>query len=477
MGDNVQSIPVREKALSSDGQDDKVQAYGKGLKDEHFMFGPNYRNLNQGSFGTIPRAIQAKQREYQDLAEATPDAFIFYAYPKLLDESRTAVARVLRVPTETVVFVGNATIGVNTVLYNLIWADDNKDEILHFNTIYGGCGKTVEYVVESRYGRVSSRTIPLTYPCEDEAVVAAFRDAVKASREAGKRPKVCIFDVVSSLPGICFPFEAVAAACKEEGVLSLVDGAQGIGLVDLDLTRADPDFFVSNCHKWLHTPRGCAVFYVPLRNQALIRSAIPTSWGYTPLVEGPKATVLPPNNKSPFVFMFEFIGTLDNSPFLCVKDAIRWREEVLGGEERILEYTHALAKKGGQRVAEILGTKILDNESGTLTRNSMVNVALPLAVKKGESPLLADLAALPSVPEDDAFGVTIWLKETLMYDYNTFLPMFIYGGRWWTRISAQVFLDEEDFEWAGNTLKELCERAAKGEYKKSAEKKKKVMLE
>lgn len=96
-----------------------------------------------GSFGTVPRAIREKQREFQDESEARPDEFIRYTYPRLLDESREALGKLLNVPTSTVVFVPNATTGVNTVLRNLVWNEDGKDEILYFSTIYGACGLTV----------------------------------------------------------------------------------------------------------------------------------------------------------------------------------------------------------------------------------------------------------------------------------------------------------------------------------------------
>jgi selenocysteine lyase/cysteine desulfurase len=421
-----------------------------------------------GSYGTIPRAIQAKLREFQDRAEAMPDPFIRYKRRDLLDESRAAVAELLRAPTDTVVFVNNATIGVNTVLRNIVWNADGKDEILFFDTIYGGCARTIDYVVEDRQGAVSSRCITLSYPCEDDAVVAAFHAGVKASIDAGKRPRLCLFDVVSSLPAVRFPFEAITAACREAGILSLIDGAQGIGMVDLDLGAVDPDFFVSNCHKWLHVPRGCAVFYVPLRNQPLMRSTLPTSHGFVP--KGPKTVghnPLPQSQKSQFVTNFEFVGTMDDAPYLCVKHSIAWRAEVLGGEQRIRDELTQLARSGGKKAAEILGTKILDNDSQSLTRCSMVNVALPLAVgpEEGKPPLEGELAALPAIPQIETAAAMKWFLETLMDEYKTFVALYAYGGRWWARLSAQVYLEMDDFEWAGKTLKEVCERTAKGEYK------------
>ncbi|KAL2267936.1 hypothetical protein VTJ83DRAFT_5213 [Remersonia thermophila] len=468
-------LPVREKADSPDASAPEAPvAFGHELRDKHFLFDPSYRNLNHGSFGTIPRPIQSRLRTYQEYAEARPDPFIRYAYPKLLDESRAAVAKLLNVPTDTCVFVANATVGVNTVLRNLVWNEDGKDEILFFDTVYGGCGKTIAFVCEASRGLVAPRQIPVRYPCSDDAVVAAFRAGVSASLAGGKRPRVALFDVVSSVPGVRVPWEALCAACREHGVLSLVDGAQGVGMVDIDLAAGDPDFFVSNCHKWLFVPRGCAVFYVPERNQPLMRSTLPTSHGFVPREDGPAGALfqpspLPPSSKPRYVANFEFVGTLDNAPYLCVKDSIRWREEVLGGEERIREALTGLARSGGKRAAEILGTHVLDNEERTLTRCAMVNVALPLALGEAagaDGPGGKDsTATMPRVPASDASAVINWILETLMSEHDTFVALFTYDGRFWARLSAQVYLDLSDFAWAGERLKEVCARAAAGEYK------------
>ncbi|KAI1077967.1 PLP-dependent transferase [Whalleya microplaca] len=411
---------------------------------QHFEFHPSYRNLNHGSFGASPRDIRKKLRYYQDLTEATPDKFLRYDLPSILNESREAVAKLLNAPPDTVVFVPNATTGVNTILRSLTWNDDCKDEILYFNTIYGACGKTIDYIVDSGLGRVSSRAIQITYPCEDEEIVNSFKAAVQSSTGSGKRAKVCVFDVVSSLPGVRFPFEAIDKACKEAGVLSLMDGAQGIGMIDLDLRALDPDFFVSNCHKWLHVPRGCAVLYVPPRNQALITSSLPTSHGYV-AKSGARFNPLPMANPSTFVNNFQFVGTMDSSSYLCVKDAIAWRQEVLGGEARIIEYVQALAKEGGKKAAGILGTEVLDNKSGSMSNCGMTNVALPL-----EAEAVADVK------------IREWMMEAMIHDYKTFVPLFATPGRLYARLSAQVYLNVEDFEWAGQMLLDLCGRVAKG---------------
>ncbi|KKA27386.1 hypothetical protein TD95_000496 [Thielaviopsis punctulata] len=451
------SLPINTK--TDDLSDLPVANFGKHLQSA-FLQDSSYRNLNHGSFGTFPRAMQAKLREFQDLSEARPDPFLRYDITPHLTASREAVAKILNAPVDTVVFCSNATTGINIVLRNLTWNDDCKDEVLYFNTIYGACGKTIDYVVDTSYGHVSSRGIPIEYPCEDDEIVASFYKAVEASKAAGKRPKLCVFDVVTSLPGVRFPFEKLAAACKDLGIMSFVDGAQGIGMVKIDIGTLDPDFFISNCHKWLHVPRGCCVLHVAFRNQDLMVSTMPTSHGYIPK-SGDRYSPLPPSSQSRFIANFSYVGTIDMSPFLCVKHSIDWRQDVLGGEDKILAYQRTLANTGGQKAADILGTYVLQNKAGSLTDCAMVNVALPLwAGKPEEAPEGTTVLA-----SEDVSKALNWMSTTLIRDYKTFLPVFVHAGRVWSRISAQVYLDMEDFEYAGQTLKTLCERVIKGEYK------------
>lgn len=298
----------------------------------------------------------------------------------------------------------------------------------------------------------------LEYPIDDDEIIRRFENLVKEVEKEGKRARIAIFDVVSSRPGVVFPWEEMVKVCKKLGVLSMVDGAQGVGMVKLDLSAADPDFFVSNCHKWLHVPRGCAVFYVPIRNQELIQTTLSTSHGYVPkLVK--RITPLPPSSKSRFVTNFEFVGTLDNSPYLCVKDAIAWRKDVLGGEDKILEYIWDLNKKGSEHVAEKLGTTYMENSTGTLRNCGMANIALPVWTEKGKE----GEVVISAEETQTAFQ---WILNTLIEDYKTFVALFLHGGRFWIRTSAQVYLEMEDYEWLGGVLKELCERVAKKEYLK-----------
>ncbi|KAF2713242.1 PLP-dependent transferase [Pleomassaria siparia CBS 279.74] len=435
-------------ALAAAGKVEKK--FGNALRKD-FLFGDGFTNLNHGSFGTYPRPVREALRKYQDASEARPDEFVFYTYAKILDESRAAMAKLLSVPMETLVFVPNATTGVNTVLRNLVF--QQGDHILYTGAIYGACEKTVVHLTETT--PVEGVKIEFDYPVEDDWIVDQVREKVAEVERKGGRVKVMVLDTVVSIPGVRMPFERIVSTCRELGVLSCVDGAHGVGHVDLDLPSLDPDFLVSNCHKWLFVPRGCAIFHVPLRNQHLIRTTLPTSHGFIPQPkQGVAAKIFTPipssGPKSSFVRNFEFMATIDNSPFLCIPAALAYRQSI-GGEEAIMAYTTALAKKAGRIAAQAFGTQVLENDAGTLGACSMTNVRLPLSPPLVQS-LVSRSAWASSLHADltaEEVGVLVreWMSKVLLDDHQTFCMIKWYAGAWWVRFSAQVYLEESDFVW------------------------------
>lgn len=211
----------------------------------HFLYHSSYTPLNHGSFGTYPTSVRDRLRQVQDLVEARPDTFLRYSFPKLLNASREAIADFLGVEIDECVFVPNATTAVNTVFRSLVF--ERGDVIVHFSTLYGACGKTVQYIKETTHAE--SACIDLQYPIGDDEVVDRFQKAVQGLKKNGQMPKIAIFDTVSSSPGVRMPWERLVNICEKEGVLSMVDGAHGAGHLEMKLGKIQPDFFATNLHK------------------------------------------------------------------------------------------------------------------------------------------------------------------------------------------------------------------------------------
>lgn len=196
----------------------------------------------------------------------------------------------------------------------------------------------------------------------------------------------------------------------------------------------------------------------------MMRSTLPTSHGFRPKGGKDARNPLPPSTKGEFVNNFEFVGSIANTNYLCISEAIKWREQVCGGEKAIMDYCITLTKEGGKAAAKILGTQVLDNQTGTLTNCCLVNVLLPL--KMSEQKIEGENTIRPG----DGVLAHQFMERTLVADFQTFIVVFYFQGQWWARLTGQIYLDIDDFVWAGKALKKICERVGKGEYLKVEEK-------
>ncbi|ORZ09240.1 PLP-dependent transferase [Absidia repens] len=404
-----------------------MTGFGRSLRSEFFME-DGYTPLNHGSFGVYPKALRPYLHQYQLQAEINPDKFLRREMFPILDKNRERLAGLVHCDPQEIVFVTNASVGINSVVRSLMLHPTEK--LLCFSTAYNAVERTMAYVQDA----LQSKLIPvqLDYPLSDDQVLENIENAIAQHHHPSSPIKLCLMDAITSVPGVRFPFERVIKLLKEHNILSLVDGAHAIGQIPLDLHETDPDFFITNCHKWLFAPRGAALLYVPRRNQYLIHPAvINASYQNHP---GPKDDV-----STNFQLEFSWPGTCDFSSFMCINHGTIGFPTNPGGEDKIQEYCHQLAVDGGKEVANILGTEVMENEEKTLTV-AMVNVRLPLVPNQRYS-------------ENDIVQAFI---DKLLYQHNCMAPAYFHNKTWYTRLSAQVYNDLDDFRLVGKALLAVC---------------------
>jgi selenocysteine lyase/cysteine desulfurase len=82
------------------------------------------------------------------------------------------------------------------------------------------------------------------------------------TRAMSPRTRVLAFTHLSSTVGDLMPAKALCRLARERGILSLVDGAQSFGLLDVSLADLQPDFYSGSAHKWPCGARECGVLFV-----------------------------------------------------------------------------------------------------------------------------------------------------------------------------------------------------------------------
>ncbi len=382
----------------------------------HWDLDPDAVFLNHGSFGACPRVVLQLQQELRQRMEAQPVKFLYRDLEAMLDEARAELARFVGCAADDLAFVPNATTGVNTVLRSLELAPG--DELLVTDHEYNACRNALDFVAGRSGARVVVAEIP--FPIESAETVVE-----RVLSKATERTRLLLIDHVTSPTGIVNPVEALVRAMEQRGVDTIVDGAHAPGMLPLDLDQLGAAYYTGNCHKWLCTPKGSALLHVRRDRQQRVR----------PLAISHGANS-PRQDRSRFRLEFDFCGTGDYTPFLCVPTALRFLEGLLpGGVPALQQHNRELALAGRDLLCEALG--VAPPAPDTMI-GSLASVVLPWS----DEPLMQPQGL-------DPLQVTLWDRHRVE------VPVM----RWpapslrLLRISPQAYNDIQQYRYLADLLK------------------------
>ena len=375
--------------------------------------------LNHGSFGACPRAVLEEQDRIRLRMERQPVQFFVRDLEGLLDTARAELAAFLHAPSTDIAWVPNATSGVNAVLRSLSLAPG--DELLTTDHEYNACRNALEYVAGRTGARVVVARIPFPLADADQAVDAILEGA-------GARTRLALIDHVTSQTGLVLPIARIVAALAGRGIDTLVDGAHAPGMLDLRLADIGAAYYTGNCHKWLCAPKGAGFLYVHPDRQSEIRPVAISHGANSPR-----------QDRSRFLQEFDWVGTDDPSPMLCVPAAIRFMGSLLpGGWPALRAHNRALTLDGRRELAEVLG---IDLPSPDTMIGSLAALPLPDgAMEPPKSAMYAD-------PLQDEL-LRRWRIEVPIIPWPEVPHRLI-------RISAQIYNDPTQYRLLAEALREL----------------------
>jgi isopenicillin-N epimerase len=396
--------------------------------DPEFMPGPMVDHwtldrsvifLNHGSFGACPTPVLAAQTEWRARMERQPVQFLWRDLPDLLDAARHELAGFLHADPENLVFIANATAGVNAVVRSLRLQPG--DELLTTNHDYNACRNVLFEAAAQVGAHVVIATVPFPVRAESEIVEAILAAVTPRTRFA-------MIDHITSPTAIIYPVAQIVRALEARGVETLVDGAHAPGAIPLDLEQLRPAYYTGNLHKWVCAPKGAAFLWARSDRREALRP---------PIISHGENTRRP--GRSAFHDRFDWPGTLDPSAWLSVPAALRWGSSLYpGGWDELRTRNHEMAVAGRDLLAQRLGMAI---PCPTELLASMATLMLPEALQQ-PSP---DTAKFDPVQND------------LHAQHHIEVPIVRWGEprRRYVRVSAQAYNSVDDYRALADALHQL----------------------
>ena len=381
---------------------------------ELFLLDPTVIFLNHGSFGATPKPVFEAYQNLQLRLERQPVLFLGRELDGLLKDSRRALGAYLNADADDLVYIPNATHGVNIIAHSLQLK--TGDEILTTNHEYGACDYAWDFICKSNGANYIHQPVALPVYSVEE-IVDQFWQGVNS------RTKVIYLSQITSPTALCLPVEQICQRAKEAGIVTVIDAAHSPGQIPVDLQVLNADIVFGNCHKWMLNVKGSAFLYVRRELQHLINPLI-VSWGYNPT---PETTT-----GSRFIDLLQWTGTKDPTAALTVPYAIRFMKEHNWDEVRI--ECHILLRQAIERICDLVNMPAL----------------YPL-----ESAFYSQMGIAPLPLSNLAV-----LKRRMYDEYKIEVPLIQWQDKQFIRISVQGYNSQEDIDALIGALEMLLPQVA-----------------
>lgn len=241
---------------------------------EQYLLGDHVVYLNHASIGTVPIPVHRAHIGYMELCESHPSLYVWGdVWRRVLEDTRAAAAELLRCRPDDLAVTHNTTEGFNILAQGLPLGPG--DEVLFSSLNHPGA--SVAWRGQAARRGFTVRTFP--FPATRAAELGV--DDVVALHAEQVRPetRVLVLPHVDNMVGMTHPLAEIARAVRDRGVeLVLVDGAQSVGMIPVDLGAAGVDAYAASPHKWLQAPKGLGLFWASPELQRVL----PRMWYRTP---------------------------------------------------------------------------------------------------------------------------------------------------------------------------------------------------
>ncbi|MFZ0041889.1 MAG: SufS family cysteine desulfurase [Solirubrobacteraceae bacterium] len=257
---------------------------------------------------------------------------------ELFEGARGQIAAWLGSTPEETIFTANATASINLVAYT--WGRQNV-----------GAGDLVVLTEMEHHSNI----VPWQLLCSERGAELAYipvlddgqLDLDAYHRLLERDPRLVALTHVSNVVGTINPLEQIVARAHEAGAVVLVDGAQAVPQIPVDLGAIDADFYAWTGHK-AYGPTGIGV----LHGRRELLEQMPPFMGGGHMIRTVGDTE---STWTDLPWKFE-AGTSQIAEAIGLGAAVEWIQSI--GIERIRAHEQALVADAMTRLAEVPGLEI-----------------------------------------------------------------------------------------------------------------------
>jgi len=245
----------------------------ENLMDQEFPFrkkGSNY--LNTSGLSIPPMSVLRFLHETYIRIAINPE--LEFDYDDQLNQITDHFRNIMNQKSESFSFLRNVTEGLMIAAQSVTF--NNKDEIIVTSLEHRvalNCWKIRQQQEPKLELKIVEVKITPDYTSLD--IILAIKSAIN------KKTKVICIPHIDRYYGIVFPVERICSLANENNIYSIVDGAQTLGLIDVDFDYINCDIYLSCLHKWYLAPMTLGTISVNSRvfNQLLRSYASSSRWG------------------------------------------------------------------------------------------------------------------------------------------------------------------------------------------------------
>ena len=237
----------------------KGEKYWEAVKKQ-FPMPLDEAYFNTGTLGAQPivvveKTIESMRHIARNMAKTDYQGngpLLLSGYEPYVD-LRKKLAKLIHADFRELALIQNATAGMNYISNGLELK--KGDEIINTDQEHGG-GRAGWQVAATRHGLIYKQA-KIEIPANDPQVVI---DSIV--KEITPRTRVIAIPHITSVYGIVMPVKAICQEARKRGIFTLLDGAQTVGHIPVNVKEIGCDAYFSSLHKWLLAPAGNGMLYV-----------------------------------------------------------------------------------------------------------------------------------------------------------------------------------------------------------------------